>query len=495
MSLHPLVAHLSSININLPPPLIASSLLKVLDSKSLTFFFTLLTTKINIGNIQNTKQNAEILKVLKNLKILERDGKFLKLVSGVENSICIKEWNKWIGDEINTCNGIQSELLCNTSVAVKGATQTGIDLNTHKTHPGSADQRSFKSFERFEDILNLIVNRKGNFECKQVRQVLLKAEIINYHLEITNKGFEFLLKSRTSQLWELLFTVLKMCEFDQNEMIEILLELSLLKEGTYLVKRMAHDFYNYLEKLGLIDTFAVDYKENECMQFVKGFDYEQYLTLKNTEDQKKGDNSHFYKKLMKNEELVDSSSVSMADNVQKKNNDQRIDGNKKTALRINYLFKLLFAQEEQIKLDFLIVESNFRLYLKTSLLYHQSILALFTQTIHNLPNFIVSIISEESLGRAFDKGITGEQIYKYLKSITQEMPDNVTEQIFIWQEKRTRMIMNECVMFSGFLSITDFRRTVEFCKNRVDYNEEKRMLFVRNEDVELVKKFIVDHKM
>ncbi|KAM0677113.1 RNA polymerase II transcription factor B 52 kDa subunit [Binucleata daphniae] len=491
MSLHPLVLFLSSNDLTLPPPLIASSLLKILDSSSLTFFFTLLVTKINIGNIQNTKQNAEILKILKKLKILERDGKFIKLSDTIENAICVKEWNKWIGSEIENIK--KMEIDNNKAVDITKVTNTEmLNIDNRETKHVFFDDKSNKNemyiaeykkapkkytmespkhtnYEYFEDILNLIVNKKGDFPCKNVRKILLEAEIIDHHLEITNKGFEFLLKTRTGQLWELLFTVFKICESNKNDMIEILLELSLLKEGFYTIKRNENHFYAYLEKLGLIDLYQVQLNEEKNVESVKGYNYEEYIkNCKKTDDEN--------------------------NNVAQNNNEY--DKNIKTmVLRINHLFTLLFTQEERVVLDFLIIESNFRVYLKTKLLYHRSIMALFTQTIHCLPNFVVSIITEESLSRAFDKGITSNQLYKYLRSIAQKIPENVIEQIFIWQEKRNRIKTNQCVMFSGFLSITDFRKTVDFCKNKVDYNEEKRMLFVNEEDVEDVKKYIKTNQM
>ncbi|KAM0685872.1 hypothetical protein COBT_002913 [Conglomerata obtusa] len=466
---------------------------------------------------------------------------------------------------------------------------------------------------RYEEILNLIVNKKSISATSVVRKILLRAEVIDYNLDITNKGFEFLLKTRTEQLWVLVFTIMKMLDCNENNMLEIILEMSLLGEGVFLVKNEEKLFLEHLEIIGLVDVLEVRVNDidnklgrneisttnyiryendnnyssdlvrdnivvDENSAFtneINNFNVEAKTQYNNYNINNFIDSTNDYNNECINNECVNNECVNnnlhisnynranynhdinnkrclnnandyninvdndtnsdvgnqttstfdskinfnnkskrkledkncnkkrkMSNEIQKtrkilnkKEEEVFFDNlinreNIKKAVRIKNLFTILFSHESQIKYNFLMPEANFKLYATTNLQHQRSILSLFTNITHTLPNFTVYKISEESITRAFDKGITAEQIKKYLESVSEKVPDNLNDQISIWEEKKNRVKDTECVMFSGFLNLSDFRRTVDFCINKVAVYEEKRFLFVKNEDFEEVKDFI-----
>ncbi|KAM0675468.1 RNA polymerase II transcription factor B 52 kDa subunit [Gurleya vavrai] len=160
------------------------------------------------------------------------------------------------------------------------------------------------------------------------------------------------------------------------------------------------------------------------------------------------------------------------------------------AVKITDFFKFLFSKETTTNLDFLIIEANFKFYAKTTLEHQKSILKLFTSTKYELPGFVIGQLSEESVNDAFSRGITAKQITHYIKSISKNIPDVVIEQIQIWEEKKNRLKSFECIMLSGFLKAGDFKKVADFCKNKIYTNEEKRILFIKIEEFEMIKEFI-----
>nr|XP_027080328.1 general transcription and DNA repair factor IIH subunit TFB2-like isoform X2 [Coffea arabica] len=88
------------------------------------------------------------------------------------------------------------------------------------------------------------------------------------------------------------------------------------------------------------------------------------------------------------------------------------------------------------KQGYVVVETNFRMYAYSSSKLHCEILRLFARVEYQLPNLIVGAITKESLYKAFQNGITAEQIISFLQQNAHPrvaeriptVPENVTDQ-------------------------------------------------------------------
>jgi len=67
---------------------------------------------------------------------------------------------------------------------------------------------------------------------------------------------------------------------------------------------------------------------------------------------------------------------------------------------------------------FLIVETNFKIIGYTSSLLYRALLKLFVRVEYIFPNLIVGTLTRKSLQRAFQRGITSDQILHFLESHT-----------------------------------------------------------------------------
>ncbi|KAI5187784.1 transcription initiation factor TFIIH subunit 4 [Nematocida homosporus] len=159
-------------------------------------------------------------------------------------------------------------------------------------------------------------------------------------------------------------------------------------------------------------------------------------------------------------------------------------------------FSLLF-DESTCQERFLILESNFRMYIYGESQLNIFILSLFTIRTREFPNLIVATITEESVKRAFELGITAQQLCRYLQSNSFYAIDvNVLEQIQLWERRRKRIFWWESYLFNNFLNHKDFLSVVSFCKsNHIEYNayKEQRILIVGTENYETIKAFIKQH--
>mmetsp|Transcript_36945 Transcript_36945/g.48592 ORF Transcript_36945/g.48592 Transcript_36945/m.48592 type:complete len:102 (-) Transcript_36945:455-760(-) len=66
--------------------------------------------------------------------------------------------------------------------------------------------------------------------------------------------------------------------------------------------------------------------------------------------------------------------------------------------------------------QFIIVESNFKVYAYTDSLLYRAILRLFMREDYRFPNLIVGMLTRESLKEAFKKKITTAQVMNFLEA-------------------------------------------------------------------------------
>ena len=150
----------------------------------------------------------------------------------------------------------------------------------------------------------------------------------------------------------------------------------------------------------------------------------------------------------------------------------------------------------------LVVEKNFKVYAYTSTDLHLALLALFCRVELRLPNFVVATLTRKSVLTAYERGITARQIAHFLTqrvhpSMTARdlsVPENIIDQLVIWQEERHRCIFLPGVLVSGFETSAQFRDCVAFAKDELhtlEWADESLMAFIVAKDsAEAIKSYM-----
>ncbi|KAG9441031.1 hypothetical protein H6P81_016885 [Aristolochia fimbriata] len=144
------------------------------------------------------------------------------------------------------------------------------------------------------------------------------------------------------------------------------------------------------------------------------------------------------------------------------------------------------------KQGFVVIETNFRMYAYSSSKLHCEILRLFARVEYQLPNLIVGAITKESLYNAFENGITGEQIISFLQLNAHprvaekipSVPENVTDQIRLWETDRNRVEMIPSHFYDDFPSKDVFEAACDYAREIGGFlweDSNKMRLIVRGE--------------
>lgn len=145
------------------------------------------------------------------------------------------------------------------------------------------------------------------------------------------------------------------------------------------------------------------------------------------------------------------------------------------------------------KEGFVVVETNFRVYAYSTSKLHCEILRLFSRVEYQLPNLIVGAITKESLYNAFDNGITADQIVSFLRQnahprVAQRVPavpENVTDQIRLWESDLNRVEMTEAYYYDEFPSRDVFEGACDCARewSGLLWEDSKKMLLVVKSEV------------
>ncbi|KAH9259666.1 hypothetical protein BASA81_002088 [Batrachochytrium salamandrivorans] len=142
----------------------------------------------------------------------------------------------------------------------------------------------------------------------------------------------------------------------------------------------------------------------------------------------------------------------------------------------------------------IVVETTFKVYCYTTSKMHASMLELFCQLEARLPNLTVAMITRESVARAFQKGISAEQILSFLDQNadpithtlrTKSVPDNVSDQISLWKKETSRLsLLNpgtlvECTNTSRQGEV--FRELCSVLEGRILWTDDRCKLFVKDD--------------
>ncbi|KAM7264109.1 hypothetical protein ACFE04_001792 [Oxalis oulophora] len=154
------------------------------------------------------------------------------------------------------------------------------------------------------------------------------------------------------------------------------------------------------------------------------------------------------------------------------------------------------------KEGFVVVETNFRLYAYSTSRLHAEILRLFSRIEYQLPNLTVAALTKESLYTAFDSGISSEQIVSFLQQNAHprvaekipSVPENVTDQIRLWESDLNRVAMTPAHYYSDFPSKDVFESASDFARGYrggLLWEDSKSMRLVVSADVHMdMRKFL-----
>ena len=118
----------------------------------------------------------------------------------------------------------------------------------------------------------------------------------------------------------------------------------------------------------------------------------------------------------------------------------------------------------------LLVERNFKIYAYTAVDLHLALLALFAKVEVRLPNLVVATLTRRSVLSAMDKGVTAAQIRRFLaahahpaarSSGAPDVPENVVDQLHLWEKERHRYSFRPGVLFTAFEAPQLFRGAVD----------------------------------
>ncbi|KAF9764623.1 General transcription factor IIH subunit 4 [Nosema granulosis] len=377
-------------------PLFCTSVLKLFDKATISLLFDLLISAPTLKSLQSNKTVKDSLKLLLRLSLITKKGNNLFLDDTFRKSVF-----SGVCEVKSDCYFTESEIK-NTS-------------------------ENFYENTKFQDILQYIVNKNTNNKHFGVLDILIYGKLINLSGDITNTGFEFLLKSRKEQIWSLI--VLGLVNFSKNieeqlETLISLLELSVKKPNVVykLARSVNIKFYTFLQSLGLLSA----------------------------------------------------------------------TGN---TIVFNEHFRDLFMITSSKTSSFINIETNFKMYAYTKSEYEISIIKLFSEIQLELPNLIKAMITEESVNRAFEKGVTSSQIIHFLNASLYfgDLPITISNQIKIWESKRNRVQINNGFLYSNFLNLIDFQKVLKFSTDKnciVDKDIEKRVLVIKPEFNDIVKEYM-----
>lgn len=142
---------------------------------------------------------------------------------------------------------------------------------------------------------------------------------------------------------------------------------------------------------------------------------------------------------------------------------------------------------------FLIVETNFRIYAYTQSDLHIVLLSYFLKLEYRLPGLVVGFLTRDSVCDAFKEGLNANQIVDFLKNHSSSVPQNVSEQLYLWEKERNRISEYESYMLEEFADTSLYRSTLNFAQGSGAYlwdNYDRRVIILHKSKAEPVLKYL-----
>ena len=207
-------------------PLFASGILRLFDPRTTQLVFSLISDAIHRSIIERMPEYSHSLKILRKMHLInEKDG--------------IIHLNETFRDSL--LSGFSSEL--------KGSFLSICDDGLiNYSNPNEAKT------DKFQQLLNQIVNKAAERSSK-TRNLLLFAGLVDEHGNITNAGFEFLLKNRAEQQWHIVLCAVGFFSREPKDDIVLLssmIEICMKKHKSIYKTQDWNDWHRFLESIGVL---------------------------------------------------------------------------------------------------------------------------------------------------------------------------------------------------------------------------------------------------
>ncbi|KAJ0394152.1 hypothetical protein P43SY_009838 [Pythium insidiosum] len=317
-----------------------------------------------------------------------------------------------------------------------------------------ADGEAFSPLElerfsrsRWDAVLHFMVGSTAVAEPPQsVVDILLRTRLMRQSpetraLHITDTGYEFMLKDVHVQLWIFLLEYIRTLDragaLQQDDILRFLMQLSYCKTNaaypvaalTPTQKLLLGDFTNF----GLLYRHRLNsarfYTTSLAVNLVFGGRQTRSLTLSPAPSRPLAPTKQA-------PTTTEDDAAAAADRLQ------------------------------------VIVETNFKVYAYTTSTLHVAMLSVFVDIVARLPNLAVGFITRESLRSALIHGISAQQIYDFLvqhahprmRARQPILPENIADQIYLWERERNRVRFVDGWLFDGFTSKDEFEQVLAFAR-------------------------------
>ncbi|GAA5802413.1 transcription factor TFIIH complex subunit Tfb2 [Helicostylum pulchrum] len=267
------------------------------------------------------------------------------------------------------------------------------------------------------------------------RSKLMQSSGETGQLQITNKGFQFLLQDVNTQVWAFLLQYLDMAEVLQMDLVEVL------------------NFLFQLGSLELGENYSVETLTQTQLQMLE--DLRDYGIVY----QRKKVSKRYYPTRLAT--TLTSGNAALAGVTLKHNNETEPTHTEVT------------IDAGQVDQGFVILETNYKLYAYTDSPLQIAVLNLFVQLQSRFRNMVTGVITRDSIRNALIKGITAEQIIYYMQSHAHSqmrkkipvLPLTVVDQIRLWEMERNRLKPTPSYLYHEFNVQADFDAAEKYAKD------------------------------
>ncbi|VDD80187.1 unnamed protein product [Mesocestoides corti] len=326
---------------------------------------------------------------------------------------------------------------------------------TAEKHPKDADFLENYASERWDSILHFMVGSDNAEVGTCVRDVLLLSGLMkrggpDFSMGITQRGFQFLLMDRSSQVLRFMlhyFDYLKESRMNLIESLQFVFQLSFLSIGkSYPISMLStakQEILQHMRELGLA--------------------YQRKRTA-----------PRFYVTRLALSLAFGTSTISSSVR-------SSLDGEHSLLFSTNPL--PTGVSQRAVKaggtesggaadVGFILVETNFRLYAYTDSPLRTALLSLFSKIRVRYPNMVVADITRDSVREALLRGISADQIISFLMSNAHPdmlrqpeiLPPTLVDQIRLWELERERLFFQEGCLYEQFAKNTDFEMIRDYAK-------------------------------
>lgn len=454
-------------------PIFALGLLKLMNDDITRLVFSLLTSSIHISQLRHIPNIKESLSTLIQIRLIDNNESVVSLNRSFRASLL----RGFCLPTTDVCYEMVCDILGSQGARSGGSLphSTAPDVTGGRDTPAAAagddslrkvirDVSSYK----FQNLLQAVVNKSAELFFA-IKDILLFCNLSDSFNQITSQGFEFLLKNKSDQHWFIIVNSIKYFSKSPEEemrMLACLMEIVVKRKIAVYRTRQWSRWLRFLDSIGVLHILASrEVREGD-------------LTLVACIGRL----------------AAGSCAAAQVGGAISRIRELSPGAGEFTYFYINNhdLFTIGDAAESQSS-KFIILETNYKIYAYTSKSYEKSILNLFSKTVYALPNLVKARLDEESMCRAFSKGIMARQILKYLNEFSDGVPPSVANQIIIWENKQYRIKDNNAIMYSDFLHLSDYLGVLRFLEERhavLLKDEAKRIIVGTESTYEATKEFI-----